>query len=405
MTKITEKVKLLLDRGAAIPKPESVFIGSGVDMDRVSPDITIHPGCRITGTATYVGRGCEIGAESPATVDDCQLAENVSLKGGYFSGATFLTGASFGSGAHIRPATLLEEEASCAHSVGLKQTLLFPFVTLGSMINFCDCFMSGGTDRKNHSEVGSSYVHFNYTPHQDKATASLIGDVPRGVMLDQPPIFLGGQGGLVGPSTIEYGAITAAGTICRKNITETGKLYYDHTLPERFELPYQPGAYGDISRIITNNIKYIGNLIALICWYKDVRSLFVGKQYAQECHDGALDKIRGMLKERVKRMTQLAEHMPNSLKIAEKRLGAEPTEPPFDKQKRLCDEWPGLAEKLLSGNFNTQSKEKETLLSQVGSNKLTYIETIQSLDPGTRSAGTAWLQSIVDKVRDLWHHQ
>jgi len=27
----------------------------------------------------------------------------------------------------------------------------------------------------------------------------LFGDVPRGVMLNQPPIFLGGQGGAVGP--------------------------------------------------------------------------------------------------------------------------------------------------------------------------------------------------------------
>jgi UDP-N-acetylglucosamine/UDP-N-acetylgalactosamine diphosphorylase len=52
----------------------------------------------------------------------------------------------------------------------LKQTILFPFVTLGSLINFCDIFMSGGSDRKNHSEVGSSYIHFNYTPNQDKAT-------------------------------------------------------------------------------------------------------------------------------------------------------------------------------------------------------------------------------------------
>ena len=65
--------------------------------------------------------------------------------------------------------------------------------------------MAGGTSRKNHSEIGSSYIHFNFTPHQDKATPSLVGDVPRGVMLDRAPIFLGGQGGLVGPVRIAYG--------------------------------------------------------------------------------------------------------------------------------------------------------------------------------------------------------
>ncbi len=114
------------------------------------------------------------------------------------------------SGAQVREGCILEEEANASHTVGLKQTILFPFVTLGSLINFCDCFMAGGTSRKNHSEVGSSYIHFNYTPNQDKATASLIGDVPKGVMINQAPIFLGGQGGLVGPSRIGYGTVIAA---------------------------------------------------------------------------------------------------------------------------------------------------------------------------------------------------
>ena len=100
--------------------------------------------------------------------------------------------------------------------MGLKQTILFPFVTLGSLINFCDCLMAGGTSRQNHSEVGSSYIHFNYSTNQDKATPSLIGDVPRGVMLNQPPIFLGGQGGLVGPVCLEYGTVIAAMAFCAR---------------------------------------------------------------------------------------------------------------------------------------------------------------------------------------------
>lgn len=78
--------------------------------------------------------------------------------------------------------------------MGLKQTILFPFVTLGSLINFCDVFMAGGTSRRDHSEVGSSYIHFNYTPRGDKATPSLVGDVPRGVMLNKEPFFSGDRG-------------------------------------------------------------------------------------------------------------------------------------------------------------------------------------------------------------------
>ena len=91
-----------------------------------------------------------------------------------------------GLGAQVRETCILEEEASGAHCAGIKQTILLPFVTLGSLINFCDCLMAGGTSRQNHSEVGSSYIHFNFTPDGDKTTPSLIGDVPRGVMLAEP---------------------------------------------------------------------------------------------------------------------------------------------------------------------------------------------------------------------------
>ena len=63
-----------------------------------------------------------------------------------------------GSGAQVRPGTILEEGAEMAHTVGLKQTIFFPFVVGGSLINFCDALMSGGKSRKVHSEIGSSFM-------------------------------------------------------------------------------------------------------------------------------------------------------------------------------------------------------------------------------------------------------
>jgi bifunctional UDP-N-acetylglucosamine pyrophosphorylase/glucosamine-1-phosphate N-acetyltransferase len=98
----------------------------------------------------------------------------------------------------------------------------FPFATLGSLINFCDCLLAGGTSRKDHSEVGSSYIHFNFTATGDKVTPSLFGDVPRGVMLNQPPIFLGGQGGSVGPIRVGFGNVVSAGTVLRKDVHKEG---------------------------------------------------------------------------------------------------------------------------------------------------------------------------------------
>jgi bifunctional N-acetylglucosamine-1-phosphate-uridyltransferase/glucosamine-1-phosphate-acetyltransferase GlmU-like protein len=174
------RVDELLGRGVKIAAPGSVEIGDEVDPARMAPGVVIHAGCKVFGAATHIGPGCVLGREAPATVEDCQLGEKVELKGGYFSGAVFLDGAAMGSGAQVRAGTILEEGAEMAHTVGLKQTIFLPFVVGGSLINFCDALMAGGRSRKDHSEIGSSFIHFNYTPHGDKATASLFGDVPRG---------------------------------------------------------------------------------------------------------------------------------------------------------------------------------------------------------------------------------
>jgi len=189
----TSTLHQLQSRGVTFVAPETVYVAPDVNPDRIAPGTVIHPGCRLSGAELSMGPGCVIGAEAPATVCDCQLGAGVELAGGFFERSTFLDGFKAGSGAHVRPGCLFEEGSSIAHSVGVKQTVFLPWVTAGSLINFCDALMAGGTGRKDHSEIGSSYIHFNFTPHQDKATASLVGDVPHGVLLNQPAIFLGGR--------------------------------------------------------------------------------------------------------------------------------------------------------------------------------------------------------------------
>jgi hypothetical protein len=66
------------------------------------------------------------------------------------------------------------------------------YVTVGSLVNFCDALVSGGQSRAQHSEIGSGFIHFNYTPSGktgDKATPTLVGDVERGVFLREEKIF------------------------------------------------------------------------------------------------------------------------------------------------------------------------------------------------------------------------
>jgi bifunctional UDP-N-acetylglucosamine pyrophosphorylase/glucosamine-1-phosphate N-acetyltransferase len=399
-----DKVEALLARGVVVPCPVSVEVGDEVDPERIAPGVVIHSGCRITGARTSIGPGSELGAEAPATVEDCQLGRNVDLKGGYFSGAVFLDGANMGSAAHVRPGTLLEEEAGGAHAVGFKQTLLLPFVTAGSLVNFCDALMAGGTSRQNHSEIGSSYIHFNFTPHRDKATPSLVGDVPRGVMLDQAPIFLGGQGGLVGPARIAYGTVIPAGLICRQDITDENGLYTPP--PEGVPRAFRVGAYRSIRRIVLNNLTYVGNLQALKLWYLYVRRpVMTADPFSGACCDGALAQIEAMLDERVKRLKDLSERMVRSLELA--RADSSLALPPAlaADQEVLVGRWPEIETQLrASPAADKGAQDRDAFLSawekaRAGS---PYLEAVASLAVEAKKAGTAWLQAVVDSATALW---
>jgi len=433
------KASFLIKNGVIISDPSLVFIDASVRAEKIAPGTVLHPFCRISGSKTSIGPGCILGAEAPVTLDDCQLGSEVKLGGGYFCGATFLDKSGMGSGAHVRPGTLLEEFASGAHTVGLKQTILFPYVALGSLINFCDCLMAGGTGRKNHGEVGSSYIHFNFTPHQDKATASLIGDAPRGVLLDQPPVFLGGQGGLVGPSRIAFGAIIPAGMIIRKDIlspgggpaapradistvslpvfgqgsvaTERDGHPITHTGPGGGEEQknaagggFIAGAYRSIDRIVKNNLIYIGNICALKMWYRHARKIFMAADpFQAACQAGALERLDVILKERIVRLGELAEKMPRSVELNVKagNAGLEY----LQQQKCFAGQWAKMREKTdRLGKFEGDTAKRDACLAELSSigGRKPYLEAMVSLSPNNKANASEWLQSIVDRAAEIW---
>jgi bifunctional UDP-N-acetylglucosamine pyrophosphorylase / glucosamine-1-phosphate N-acetyltransferase len=393
-----EKVFRLINKGVEIRNPLTIDIGDEVNVERISGNgVRIHSGCRIYGGETVIASGARIGQEGPVTIEDCQIGPKVELKAGYFKKAAFLEKANMGSGAHVREGCILEEEANGAHCVGLKQTILFPFVTLGSLINFCDCFMAGGTSRKDHSEVGSSYIHFNFTPSGDKTTASLIGDVPRGVMLNQPAIFLGGQGGMVGPLRLNYGNVIAAGTILRKDVSESGKLIITKTYRAGV-FPFVNDLYSGLSRILENNILYLANLAALEQWYIHVRHpFFTSQELGDLIYAGVLDKLALAKKERIKRLSVMTDKIEASLEShGDQAVGRE-------GKRELCQTIGRIAE-LFSGDIVEKNglKSRDGFLEAFRVHKEehggTYVETVQSLPAGVSEKGTAWLQKIVDAI-------
>jgi UDP-N-acetylglucosamine/UDP-N-acetylgalactosamine diphosphorylase len=380
-------------------RKDGVTVGNDVDLQKIEGDVVIHPGSRIQGEKTSIASGCIIGAETPAVIEDCQLGRGVQLKGGVFSGAAFFDYANMGSGAHVRAGTILEEEAGGAHSVGLKQTVFLPFVTAGSLINFCDALMTGGTSRKDHSEIGSSYVHFNYTPHQDKATASLIGDVPNGVFLDNKPVFLGGLGGLVGPARVAYGTVIAAGGVCRRDILEPDQLHIP-AQPKEGTRAYQTGVYGNIHRLVHNNLCYIGNILALREWYRHARCRFVRDRFDQAVLDGGISNLTLIRDERVRRLGDLAAKMEYSIK---KLLDDGGSADAVVSQQRFQSVWPDLEAKLKSDAFDQDIHNRDVLVAALDGND--YIACIKSVSPDIREAGRVWLQSIADAFEQIWRKQ
>lgn len=354
-----------------------------VPASAIGPGVVIHPGSRVLGSDTWIGPKCEIGRQGPVTLINCQLGAGVSIASGFCEGSVFYDRAVVGAGAHIRPGCLLEEEATVAHTVGLKQTILLPFVTAGSLVNFCDCFMAGGTSRKHHSEIGSSFIHFNYTPHADKATPSLFGDVPRGVRLDQPPVFLGGQGGVVGPVRLNFGTVLGAGSICREDVREPGQLLIPAVRPDGVRRDYAPTAYRDVRRRMEANFEYLGNIVALREWTDHVRAGFLPAPLLA----GGLRVLDKVIAERRKWILRMEDKLTASLEWLRANGGDANV---ILEHEVYLDAWAKR-----KPNFGEESLPARPSLDIVGED---YITAVQSLPSASKDVATDWLERVVASV-------
>jgi bifunctional UDP-N-acetylglucosamine pyrophosphorylase/glucosamine-1-phosphate N-acetyltransferase len=244
--------------------------------------------------------------------------------------------------------------------------------------------MAGGTSRKDHSEVGSSYIHFNYTPDGDKTTASLFGDVPRGVMLNRPPIFLGGQGGAVGPVRVGYGTVVAAGSVLLHDILDDGRLVAA-VPPPGFEREHRPHAYRNLTRVVRNNVIYLASLVALEEWYRQVREPFFSRQeMGPLVYAGALEMLGLAKDERAKRL----------LAMADKVSASGPAGKEFrERASEVCALFGPAAAGPEAGPAGA---EFLTAFQSLGAAGGDYIQTIQGLTPDLSATGILWLQTIVD---------
>ena len=359
------KLDTLEAKSVTIIDRRQTYLDAAIDESRICCGAVLYPGTRLVGAPTFVGPGARVGTEGPSVLENTIIGESSEVASGYLNEAVMLRNARVGSNAHIRVGTLIEEEASTAHAVGLKHTVLMSFVTMGSLINFCDALISGGKSRREHTEVGSGFIHFNYTPwgkSGDKATPSLIGDVVHGVFLRQPRIFLGGLSGLVGPQKVGFGSFTVAGQVVRKEIP-SNRVVGD--VPRKVDREFYNSTEGP-NRILNLNLGYIGQLTALQAWYREVRlaRIPVAPEYAhiRVVTQAALDLLSVCIDERVERLRQFLEE--RGLPIPSLPLSTPPCPLRVEARHPYVD----------------------------------HIKWIMDLSAVEVEKGVSWLQSIVDRI-------
>lgn len=365
-------IDALLERGLVLLAPAQVYVDRSVDLDRLQAGAVLCPGARLAGASTFVGRGAVIGSEGPGTVVDSAVDAEVELCSGYVEGAVLFRGARLGGSAHVRPATILEEGASTAHAVGLKQTVLMSFATLGSLINACDLLIAGGTSKEDHSEVGSGFIHFNFTPwgvRGDKATPSLVGNVHEGVFLDRRRIFVGGLSGIVGPLEVGFGAVVAAGQVVRRDV---GRDRLVVSASPAIDRPVPEAAPRSIAKLKAN-ARYVGQLCALRAWYVHVRIARRARvaqpdDVGHEVLLAAVDAVDRMIVERLVRLSQYA---PDGLRN---------------------DAWRPDADRSGNGAIALLDHRPEA----------THLEWVRSLPPDQVAAGVDWLRGVAtDAARSV----
>jgi len=398
---VSEELKqALVAKGVSIPRPDLVVVDPDVDPERIESGAILLPGARISGSRTLMRSGARIGTGGAAVVHDCALGRDATLASGSFTSCVLLDGASFGPSGHGRDGTLFEEEASAAHAVGTKQTILLPWATVGSNVNGCDLLLAGGTGRNDHSEIGSGFIHFNFTPfgpRGDKATPSLFGNVRRGVWLTERRIFLGGAGGVVGPIRVGYGSVLAAGAVYRRDHGDDVLVVGEKT-PER-EVPFDPFMIRRGPDRVRRSLEFMAELVALHRWYAEVRMRRAADDLMQRLLLGeAMTLLEAALAERARQLERFidgfevsADHLEPRGEVAE-----------AGHLRSIAKAFPRIRS-AITHPLGIETRQefdriaRGTLLAAAAEDlDQPYIDWVQGLDETVRAAGRGYLTSIVE---------
>lgn len=389
-------VSALLERGVEIPAPSAVVVGDEVRPERIEAGAVLYPGVVLRGARTCVGAGSELGRAGGGSFEDVCVGRGVQLYGGVYRDAVCLDGVVVRGHAELRGGTLMEEGAEAAHHVGLKMTVLFPWVVTGSLINFCDALFAGGTSREDHGEIGSCLALYNYTPWGDKF-ASMFGDVPRGVFLRAPRVFVGGQTQVVSPVRVGYGTVIPAGLAVRRPVGE-GRLAGEtmRAINEAFD----GQRLGALTPKISLTVEYLANLYALEAWYEVVRVPAARDPFEALLWGEASRQVVANIVERRKRLGKMMAKVPASLTAH--GAGAEPDAKRMTEHRAALELWGEREEVLRAPPGRLELRSELAPVGQQVADVMragaSYLEAVQRLDGELVERGMASLQGFVDGV-------
>jgi acetyltransferase-like isoleucine patch superfamily enzyme len=317
------RIAALRKAGVMVWGANRVFVGPEVALDNIEPQ-SILMNAILRGESTAVGAESRIGTSGTASLINVQVGRRVELGAGTYRNAAIFHDAKVRGFAELRQGTVLEESAETAHNVGLKHTFFSMGVVAGSLINYCDVLVTGGSSRQDHTEIGSEAVHFNFDARGDKF-GSLFGDA-RGLLLRQRRIFIGGNTGIVGPVQVGFGAVIAAGETVREDIAEnclyTGSR---QRRPAREQTYFDPNVYHDLERKFVATAALCGNLRAIETWYRTVRLPFSRGLDSLLCR-GAISNVRLHIEHRGLELDKLI------VKLSRTMVSSEDKGNPFRRQ-------------------------------------------------------------------------
>jgi bifunctional UDP-N-acetylglucosamine pyrophosphorylase/glucosamine-1-phosphate N-acetyltransferase len=194
-----KNLERLMLTGVTIADPPSTFIDSTV---RIGRDTIIYPGSTILGK-TRIGENCRLGPY--AFIQDCRIEKGVEIRASFIYGAKIAERAKVGPFSHIRPGTVVGEDARVGNFCEVKKSRIGRGTKVSHLSYIGDSFLGKDVN------IGAGTITCNFDGVRKNITR--VGD----------GTFVGSDTKFIAPVKIGKGAVIGAGSTITEDVP-AGKL-------------------------------------------------------------------------------------------------------------------------------------------------------------------------------------